>query len=81
MVDEYRGILRRTNKRRSGTTGGAGLVGDLIDVFQPTRTHTVAEAERQRLDIVQAPSPDTGDGPVDLESGVIVIRTGPSDTP
>jgi hypothetical protein len=60
---------RRTPRPYEPRPGGAGggVLGDLIDVFQPNREHLVAEQERQRLDIRQ-----TGDAapPIDLDSGV-----------
>jgi hypothetical protein len=69
------GIFRRLNKDHAGrgTTGGVGL-GDLIEVFQPTRHHLVAEAERQKRDIVQRPSTDKPFGPIDLASGKVTIN-------
>ena len=61
---------RRHPRERRPAEGAAasGMLGDLIDVFQPNRVHLTAEQERQRLDIQQ-----TGDaaGRLDLDSGVV----------
>jgi hypothetical protein len=60
---------RRPRERRpSEHAAASGILGDLIDVFQPNRVHLTAEQERQKLDIQQ-----TGDaaGRIDLDSGVV----------
>lgn len=60
---------RRPRQRRTTDSAAAsGVLGDLIDVFQPNRVHLTAEQERQKLDIKQ-----TGDaaGRLDLDSGVV----------
>lgn len=56
------GIFRRLRKNVSsgGTLGGAGF-GDLLEIFQPTRSNLVIEAERKRSDIMQFPTPDDKD--------------------
>lgn len=36
-----------------GITGGGGMMGDFVEIFQPSVTHLVAEQERQRLDVVR----------------------------
>lgn len=40
---------------RSGRDGGgpSGFLGDLVEIFQPTRVHTTEEQQRQELDIVR----------------------------
>ncbi|WP_051702823.1 DUF6191 domain-containing protein [Oerskovia turbata] len=58
--------------RGSGESPGSGAFGELVDVFQPSRVHLTEEKERQRLDIVQAPS-TAPPIDVDLESGVVVF--------
>ncbi|MCL1801246.1 MAG: hypothetical protein FWG25_07805 [Promicromonosporaceae bacterium] len=58
-IPEYHGIFRRMNQGRTRpAASGAGL-GDLIEIFQPSREHVVAEMERSRRDI--APTPATDD--------------------
>ncbi|ACZ32062.1 hypothetical protein Xcel_3060 [Xylanimonas cellulosilytica DSM 15894] len=56
-----------------GDGGGTGALGELINVFQPSRHHLVDEQERQRIDIVQRPSTADPNGEIDLDSGVVVI--------
>lgn len=58
--------------RGAGESAGSGAFGELVDVFQPSRVHLTEEKERQRLDIVQAPS-TAPPIDVDLESGVVVF--------
>lgn len=59
---------RRPRRRRdpAGASAGSGMVGELIDVFQPSRTHATEELERRRHD-----RQDVGDTapPVDLDAG------------
>jgi len=66
---------RRPRERRPADGAAAsGMLGDLIDVFQPNRVHLTAEQERQKLDIQQ-----TGDsaGRLDLDSGVVRLDPEP----
>ncbi|WP_456824181.1 DUF6191 domain-containing protein [Cellulomonas sp. P5_E12] len=66
---------RRHRERRPAESAAAsGMLGDLIDVFQPNRVHLTAEQERQKLDILQ-----TGDsaGRLDLDSGVVRLDPEP----
>lgn len=66
---------RRPRERRPAEGAAAsGMLGDLIDVFQPNRVHLTAEQERQKLDIQQ-----TGDsaGRLDLDSGVVRLDPEP----
>ncbi len=63
---------QRGEGRGSGESAGSGAFGELVDVFQPNRVHLTEEKERQRLDIVQAPS-TAPPIDVDLESGVVVF--------
>jgi hypothetical protein len=56
----------------AGESAGAGMFGELVDVFQPSRIHVTSERERQRLDIVQRPA----EGrlfDVDLDAGVAYL--------
>lgn len=64
---------RSHDDRRTGTGGFAGALGELMDVFQPSREHLVTELERQRHDLHQTPS-GAPDWDVDLESGRAVLR-------
>lgn len=54
---------------RAGSGVASGLLGDLVEVFQPSRHHVTDEQDRHALDIRQAPV----EGPPDLEAGVIVL--------
>lgn len=51
---------------------GAGMLGELVDVFQPSRTHLTQERERQRTTIVQRPA-TAPPLDVDLEAGEVRI--------
>lgn len=55
-----------------GSGGGSGALGELIEVFQPSRLFTVAETERRRLDIVQR-GPEGPPFGVDLDAGVAFV--------
>lgn len=69
------GRAKDRSRREGGSLGesaGAGAFGELVDVFQPNRTYLAEEKERQRLDIVQAPS-TAPPVDVDLEAGVVVF--------
>lgn len=44
----------------TGGSAGPGLLGDLVEIFQPNHVHLVAEQERQRVDVVR---PGDGDPP------------------
>jgi hypothetical protein len=60
---------RGATAARGGT--GSGLLGDLIEVFQPSRRHVVEEQERRRD---HAQLPESGGPPlVDLEAGTVVL--------
>ena len=56
---------------------GAGMLGELVDVFQPSRTHVTQERERQRTAIAQRPS-EAPPFDVDLEAGVVRITRPPA---
>lgn len=82
LVDRLvaRGLLDRRRRRphrdrAGGGSAGSGLVGELIDVFQPSRTHTTDELERRRRD-----RQDAGDGapPVDLDAGTARVDAAPA---
>jgi hypothetical protein len=57
---------RPREHRPTGAPAASGMLGDLIEVFQPNRVHLTAEQERQRLEIQHA-----GDAApaVDLDAG------------
>jgi hypothetical protein len=56
----------------SGESAGVSALGDLIEVFQPSRVHVTEELERRRLDIVQRPA-EGEPFEIDLDSGVVVL--------
>lgn len=62
---------------REGSGVASGLLGDLVEVFQPSRHHVTDEQDRQALDIRQAPV----EGPPDLDSGVVVLPADPASRP
>lgn len=51
---------RRADDAGTGGSAGPGLLGDLVEIFQPNHVHLVAEQERQRADVVR---PGDGDPP------------------
>ncbi|GAA3819890.1 DUF6191 domain-containing protein [Cellulomonas soli] len=66
------GVFDRRPRERPRPTGGSsaatGALGDLVEIFQPSRVHLTEELERQRLetDLVGDSAP-----PIDLDSGVV----------
>jgi len=64
----------RPDRRTEGVSVASGMLGDLVEVFQPSRTHVTEEQERRALDIRQ--TPDT-DPPLDLDAGVVVLPPEP----
>jgi len=72
LAAETRGWLYWRRSQGGGSGGGSGALGELIEVFQPSRSSTVAETERRRLDIVQrgVEGPPFG---VDLDAGVAYV--------
>jgi hypothetical protein len=77
------GIGQLASHRRPHSGGAdspaSGMLGELVDVFQPSRSNLTREREWQRSAIVQRPA----DGPpfdIDLDAGVVRIRpTDPND--
>jgi hypothetical protein len=66
---------RDRSGRRAGSGTGSGFLGDLVEVFQPSRRHVVAEQERRR-DHVQLP--ESGEPPlVDLDAGIAHLAPSP----
>lgn len=65
---------RRRRRDARGGAAGSGMVGELIDVFQPSRAHTTEEQDRMRHD-----RQDVGDAapPVDLDAGIARVDAGP----
>lgn len=55
-----------------GESAGSGMFGELVEIFQPSRTHVTTEKERVRLDVVQRPAEGLPFG-VDLDSGVAYL--------
>ncbi|MCR1983857.1 DUF6191 domain-containing protein [Cellulosimicrobium cellulans] len=74
------GIVRFTSgaearARRSEGTGesaSSGMLGEIVEIFQPSRTHLTEEKERQRLDVVQRPA-EGRPFDVDLDGGVFYV--------
>ena len=69
------GWPRRDDDRRRETTGSdiaSGMLGEMIEIFQPSRTTLTEERERVRHDRLQtgAAAPPFG---VDLEAGTAVL--------
>lgn len=58
---------------------GAGMLGGIADVFQPSHTHLTQERQRERMAIVQRPS-EAPPFDVDLDAGVVRI-TPPAPAP
>ncbi|SDL96861.1 DUF6191 domain-containing protein [Streptomyces wuyuanensis] len=48
--------------------------GALNELFAPGRRHTEEERRRQELTLEEAGDADPGRGPIDLGSGVVLIR-------
>lgn len=57
-----------------GASAGSGALGELVEVFQPSRENVTAERERQRLDIAQRPAEGEPFGHVDLDAGTARIE-------
>jgi len=70
----------RSTQRDGADSPASGMLGELIDVFQPSRSNLTREREWQRTAIVQRPS-EAPPFDVDLEAGVVRIRpTSPNDS-
>jgi hypothetical protein len=67
----------------SGTRGGGagGVLGDLLDVFQPSRHHLVEEQERRRhhAQLPDSGAPGAPGVDVDLEAGIAYLPPGRGD--
>nr|WP_034654531.1 hypothetical protein [Cellulosimicrobium sp. MM] len=50
---------RARRSEGAGESASSGMFGEIVEIFQPSRTHLTEEKERQRLDIVQR----SGGGP------------------
>lgn len=66
---------RRSKHRPTSGSAGSGALGELVEVFQPSRHHLVEEMQRQEHDVVQSPSADPG---IDLDAGTAVVRPAPA---
>lgn len=55
-----------------GDGAASGMLGELVEIFQPSSVHLTAERERQRLDIKQTPAEGAPFG-VDLDRGTAVL--------
>ena len=79
------GIVRFTSgaeaRARRDADGGespsSGMFGEIVEIFQPSRTHVTEEKERQRLDIVQRPA-EGRPFDVDLDGGVFYVPSEPA---
>jgi hypothetical protein len=73
-----RGVFdRRRPRSRPNPSGGGGTssaLGELVDVFQPSRTHVTEEQERRSHD-----RQDAGDAapPIDLDAGTVQLDADP----
>ncbi|WP_251151716.1 DUF6191 domain-containing protein [Cellulosimicrobium sp. Marseille-Q4280] len=63
---------RARREAEHGESAGSGMLGEIVEIFQPSRTHVTEEKERQRLDIVQRPA-EGRPFDVDLEHGVFYV--------
>lgn len=77
------GRPRRDDDRRRETTGSdiaSGMLGEMIEIFQPSRTTLTEERERVRHDRLQtgAAAPPFG---VDLEAGTAVLPSRSTEAP
>ncbi len=67
-------------RRSPDGRGGGGPLGDVFDIFQPSRQYLVAERDRQRLTIAQRetgePQPD-----IDLDRGTARLDAPPPPEP
>ncbi|MFD7100945.1 DUF6191 domain-containing protein, partial [Streptomyces xanthophaeus] len=60
---------------RCGAKGAVDVVFNMIEqLFSPGRKHTDEEKKRLELSRVDLNDGDPGRGPIDLESGTVVIR-------
>ena len=59
------------------SSSGSGMLGELVEVFQPSREHVTAEVERQRLDMAQRPVEGDPFDDVDLDAGTAGSRIHP----
>ncbi len=70
------GIVRFTSgaeaRARRSESASSGMFGEIVEIFQPSRTHLTEEKERQRLDIVQRPA-EGRPFDVDLDGGVFYV--------
>lgn len=71
---------KRTPRGGGGPGAASGAFGELVEVFQPSRAHLVAELERKRHDLVEVPGTAPG-WDIDLEAGRAVLRSGTPDAP
>jgi hypothetical protein len=60
-----------------GESASSGMFGEIVEIFQPSRTHLTEEKERQRLDIVQRPA-EGRPFDVDLDGGVFYVPADPA---
>ncbi len=74
---ERRGLVHWRQRRRRGTGAGAGMFGELMNAFQPTRHYTIAEQERQRSRVDHAEA-GSGAPKIDLDANRITIRRRPT---
>ncbi|MET7136122.1 DUF6191 domain-containing protein [Cellulosimicrobium sp. MI9406] len=63
---------RARRSEGAGESASSGMFGEIVEIFQPSRTHLTEEKERQRLDIVQRPA-EGRPFDVDLDGGVFYV--------
>ncbi len=76
---EARGWIYR-RRRSPEPRGGGGPLGDVFELFQPSRQHLVAERDRQRLTIAQRES-DEPQPEIDLDGGTARLSPPPPRDP
>jgi len=51
----------------------SNALGPFFELFQPGRRFQDEEEQRRRMEIVQTPSSNPAKGPIDLDSGIVVL--------
>ena len=71
---EAKGWIYWRRRPRSATTAAGVVMGELLEVFQPTRHVVVEESDRKRMDIQHPESGAPGPDDVDLDRGRVTLR-------
>lgn len=66
------GGMRSERPVDAGESVASGVLGDLVDVFQPQRATLTQERERRRTDIAQRPA-EGAPWDVDLDAGTVTL--------